>query len=154
DFENDGHSLYLAPLRAPGLWRKETLAPSFLEKDVAISWTRPFPAKWKTQLEEAGVKTTFAFRGAKAEIWGGVPGSYSYPVWMNESNTFYHLSKKVPPRGESVVYFLEGQDTPPSITTPVDILQATLGRDLSSEILDVPGRKLRTHHRRGGEGVR
>jgi hypothetical protein len=153
DFENDGQSVCLAALAAPGIWHREALAPSFLEKDVTIAWKRPFAAKWKTQLDEAGVRTTFAFKDAKAEIWRGVPGSYSYPVWMNGEDTLYHLSKKVPPKGESLIYFLEGQDTPPTICTPVDILKATLGRPLSSAILDVPGRKLRTHHRRGGDGV-
>jgi hypothetical protein len=153
DFENDGQSLYLAPLGARGIWHKEPLIPSYLEKDVAIKWKRPFPAKWETQLYEAEVKTTFALRESKGQIWRGVPGSYNYPVWLNGDDAFYHLSKKVPPKGESLIYFLEGQETPPSISTPVDILKSTLGRQLSANILDIPGRKLRTHHRRGREGV-
>ncbi len=154
EFDNDGQSFYLAPLAAPGLWHRETLTPAFLEKDVAIKWEKPFPAKWKTQLAEAGVKTTFAFKEAKAEIWRGVPGSYSYPVWFNGDDAFYHLSKKVPPKGESLIYFLEGQETPPGVSTPVDLMRETLGRSTFDSIYDVAGRKLRTHHRRGGEGVR
>jgi polyhydroxyalkanoate synthesis regulator phasin len=121
---------------------------------VAIKWQKPFAAKWKTQLYEGEVKTTFAFRGSPGEIWRGVPGSYNYPVWFKGEDAFYHLSKKVPPKGESLIYFLEGQDTPFSIPTPVDILKATLGRQTSDSILDIAGRKLRTHHRRGGDGVR
>ena len=39
------------------------------------------------------------------------------------------------------------------VLTPVDVLKATLGRSMSAAILDLPGRKLRTHHRRGSEGV-
>lgn len=154
DFDPDGQSLYLAVLGAPGLWHKESLAPAFLEKDVAIKWKRPFPARWKTQLSEAGVRTTFAFREAKGQIWRGVPGSYQYPVWFKGEEACYHLSKKVPPQGESLIYFLEGQDTPLGVTTPVDILEATLGRQACERLLDLAGRKLRTHHRRGGEGVR
>ncbi len=154
DFENDGQSLYLAAVGAPGIWHKEVLTPSYLEKDVMIKWKKPFPAKWKTQLDEEGAKTTFAFKESKGTIWRGVPGSYSYPVWFNDEAALYHLSKKVPPRGESLIYFLEGQDTPPWISTPVDILKATLGRPMSEPILDLPGRKLRTHHRRAGDGVR
>jgi hypothetical protein len=49
---------------------------------------------------------------------------------------------------------LEGQNTPVSIATPVDILKATLGRSACESILDVAGQKLRTHHRRGEQGVR
>ena len=153
DFDNDGQSIYLAALSAPGIWHREALKPAFLEKDVPLAWKRPFPAKWKTQLTEAGVRTTFNFREARGTVWRGVPGSYNYPVWFDGDSAFYHLSKKVPPKGESIVYFLEGGNTPPAISTPVDIIKATLGRQTSDAILDVSGRKLRTHHRRGGDGV-
>jgi len=154
DFENDGQALYVAALSAPGIWHSEPLEPSFLEKDVPIKWKKPFPARWKTQLYEEGVKTTFSFRNSKGQIWRGVPGSYDYPVWFDADEAFFRLSKKVVPKGEALIYFLEGQDTPASISTPVDILQGTLGREASEPILDVAGRKLRTHHRRGGDGVR
>jgi hypothetical protein len=153
DFESDGQSFYLAALTAPGIWHREELKPSHLEKDVASEWRRPFPAKWKTQLSEAGVKTTFAFRPSKGQVWRGVPGSYDYPVWFVDDRAFYHLSKKVPPGGQSLIYFVEGQDTPLPIPTSVEILKATLGRSASEGILDPAGRKLRTHHRRGGDGV-
>ena len=153
DFDNDGQSLYLAALSGPGIWHREELKPNFLEKDVTLTWKRPFPAKWKTQLMEAGVRTTFAFREAKGTVWRGVPGSYNYPVWFDGDNAFFHLSKKVPPKGESLIYSLEGQDTPLSVSTPVDVMKSTLGRPMCEPILDVAGQKLRTHHRRGGDGV-
>jgi hypothetical protein len=153
EFEHHHQGFCITPAVAPGVWHREELQPAYLEKDVAIPWKRPFPARWKTQLAEEGVSTSFTFKEAKAEIWRGVPGSYSYPVWFEGDAAFYHLSKKVPPRGESLIYFLEGQDTPLAFATPVEILQATLGRPLSASILDLPGRKLRTHHRRGGDGV-
>ncbi|MBI2948662.1 MAG: hypothetical protein HYY23_13545, partial [Verrucomicrobia bacterium] len=148
NFDHDGQSFCLAALNAPGIWHREELKPAHLEKDMASPWKKPFPARWKTQLSEAGVKTTFAFRESKGQIWRGVPGSYNYPVWFKGDDAFFHLSKKVPPKGEALIYFLEGQDTPLSVTTPVDILKATLGRAMSDSILDLPGRKLRTHHRR------
>jgi len=154
ELDPDGQSVYLAVLGAPGIWHKEPLLPTYLERDTAIDWKRPFPAKWKTQLSEAGVKTTFAFRESKSDIWRGVPGSYIYPVWFKDERAYLHLSKKVPPKGEALIYFVEGQDTPSGIETPVNILKATLGWAASEPILDISGRKLRTHHRRGAEGVR
>lgn len=154
DFDNDGQSIYLAILDAPGIWHKEELKASYLEKDVTINWKRPFPAKWITQLYEAEVKTTFTFRESKGNIWRGVTGSYIYPVWFSGQDAFYHLSKKIPPKGESLIYFLERKNTPLSISTPVDIAKATLGRQTCDTILDLPGRKLRTHHRRGSAGIR
>jgi len=154
DFDNDSQSIYLALLEAPGIWHKEELKPSYLEKDVAINWKRPFPAKWITQLHEAGVKTTFALRESKTNIWRGVIGRYNYPVWFNGDNAFYRLSKKIPPKGESIIYFLERKNTPVSVSTPVDIMKETLGRQTCDTILDFAGRKLRTHHRRAGAGIR
>ena len=154
DFENGGQSLYLAALGAPGIWHQEELKPAYLEKEVVMNWKKPFAAKWKTQLDEAGVKTTFTFRESKSQIWRGVPGSYNYPVWFNGADALCQLSKKVPPKGAALIYFLEGQETPLSVSTPVDILKATLGRPDCDPILDRAGRKLRTHHRRGESGVR
>jgi hypothetical protein len=155
DFSNDGKSIYLALLSAPGIWHKEELIPSYLERDVAINWKRPFSAKWETQLVEAEVKTTFKFRESKLKrIWRGVIGSYSYPVWFSGENAFYRLGKKIPPKGESIIYCLERQNTPVSVSTPVDIMKRTLGRQTCDTILDVAGRKLRSHHRRGSKGIR
>ncbi len=154
NFASNGQSLYLGMLSAPGIWHKEALKPGYLEKDITLEWKRPFAARWKTQLVEAGVKTTFNFRSAKQEVWRGVPGSYTYPVWFEGDAACYHLSKKVPPQGDSLIYFLEPQETPELISTPADILEATLGRQASDAILDPAGRKLNTHHRRGGDGVR
>ncbi|MGE5294863.1 MAG: hypothetical protein ACM3VT_08535 [Solirubrobacterales bacterium] len=154
EFETDGQSVYLALLEAPGIWHREPLTASFLEKDVTTAWKRPFPARWITQLEESGLKATFPFRQTKGQIWRGVPGMYTYPVWFDGDKACYRLSKKVMPRGESLVYFLESEDSPIPMNSPVDIMKATLGRQTCDSILDLPGRKLRTHHRRGGEGIR
>ncbi len=153
ELESDGKSIYLAVESAAGIWHREVLKPGHLEKDVALEWKPPFQAKWKTQLSEAGVKTTFNFHSSKGEIWRGVPGSYNYPVWFDGDMAYFHLSKKIPPKGEAIIYCLEGQNTPPTISTPADILKVSLGRETADVILDSTGRKLRTHHRRGGDGV-
>jgi hypothetical protein len=154
DFDTDGQSVYLAPLETPGIWHREPLAASFLEKDVTIAWKRPFAARWITQLDESGLKTRFPFRDSKGQIWRGVPGMYTYPVWFDGDKACYRLSKKVTPKGESLIYFLEGQESPVPVSTPVDIMRSTLGRPTCDAILDLPGRTLRTHHRRGAEGIR
>jgi hypothetical protein len=153
DFQNDGKSVYLAALEAPGIWHKESLSAAYLEKDTRSSWKRPFPANWKTLLPEGGVKTTFAFRENKGQVWRGVAGSFIYPVWFDGDQAVYHFSKKVPPEGESLVYFLEGNHTPASLVTPTDVLRLTLGFDAADGIIDPLGRQLRTHHRRAGAGV-
>jgi hypothetical protein len=155
DFDDDGQSIYLALLQAPGIWHREPLSASYLEKDVQSKWKKPFAAKWVTQLLEGDVKTAYTFRTAPpGTIWRGVAGMYHYPIWFDGDTTWYHLSKKVLPKGESIIYFLEGQDTPAPVLTPVDIVKDTLGRQTCDRILDLAGQKLRTHHRRGAVGIR
>lgn len=153
ELQGDGQSFFLASLTAPGIWHREELKAGFLEKDVALAWKRPFPAKWKTQLSEAGVRTSYAFRQTKGTVWRGVPGSYDFPAWFEGETAMLRLGKKVPPKGDALIYFLEARETPTSVVTPVDILKATLGRPMSEAILDPAGRQLRTHHKRGGDSV-
>jgi len=150
DFENDGKSIYLALLNAPGIWHKEELKPSYLERDIAINWKRPFPAKWITQLGwtegSKMTRTTYKFRGVR----GSYSGTSIYPVWFEGESTYYRLGKRRPPKGESLIYFLERKGTPVSVSTPVDIMKEALGRQACETIIDFPGRALRTHHRRPG----
>ena len=134
DFDNDGKPVYLALLHAPGIWHKEELKPSYLERDIVIDWKRPFPAKWKTHLLEAGVKTTFRFRESKKEIWRAVIGYYTYPVWFEEQRAFFHLGKKIPPTGDSLIYYLESDRVSSSPTSAVDIFKQTLDEACKREL--------------------
>lgn len=154
DLKHDGKPLYVGLLKTPGLWHKEVLKRTYLEKDITLDWKRPFAAKWKTQLIEGRTQTTFVFKAAKQKIWRGAVGSYTYPVWFEGDAAVYRLSKKIPPKGESIVYFTDRQGTPLSVLAPVDIMKASLGRDMVDAILDLPGQQLRTHHRRGAQGIR
>lgn len=154
EFAPEGQPFFLAAVNVPGIWHREELKLAYLEKDVALGWERPFPARWKTQLLETDTRTTFTFRDASGPVWRGVAGSYDYPVWFDGAKGMFHASKKVPPKGEALIYFLEGESTPAGLLTPSDMVKATLGRALAESLLDPSGRSLRTHHRRGGEGVR
>jgi hypothetical protein len=140
DCDNDGKSVYLALLHAPGIWHKEELKPSFLERDVAIGWKRPFPAKWRTQLLEAGVRTTFTFRESKKDIWRAVLGYYTYPVWFEGQTAHFHLGKKIPPTGESLIYYLERRNVSDASASVVDILRQTLEKETCERKLSVRGR--------------
>ena len=147
--ENGGGRIHFAVLDGPGTWHGEALKPSYLEKDVSIDWRRPFPAKWKTQLLEDGVKTTYGFRDSKKKrFWRGGVGTYTYPVWCNGDSAFFHLGKKIPPKGESLVYFLErANDTPKRIFAPADIVKQTIRNDAYERMLDFEGRKLTSDSR-------
>jgi hypothetical protein len=148
DIDNDGESVFLAVLSAPGIWHEEALKASYLERDISSSWKRPFPAKWTTQLLEDGVRTTYTFRETRpARFWRGGVGFYPYPVWFQDETALFRLGKKIPPKGRAIVYCLERKNTPASIVTPVDLMKDTLGRHVAGTLLDVEGRRLRSHRR-------
>ena len=136
-----GTGLSLAMLDAPGIWHRESLNPSFLERDVAIRWKPPFPATWLTQLYEDEVKTTFEFRRHRDEHWRGGIGSYTFPTWFSDEKAMLSLGKQIVPEGEAIIYFLErSEDTPHQIESPIDIAQRTLAGDVQVGVLDVEGR--------------
>ncbi len=153
DIENDGKSVYLAVLDAPGIWHREELKASHLEKDVPVDWKWPFPAKWITQFYEDGVKTAYPLAersgirvldsGVKG-IWRAGIGYFAYPFWFEGEKVFYHLSKKIPPKGESIIYFLERKGTPVLVSAPVDVIKQTLDDQTYRSILDSEGRRNRS----------
>jgi len=145
--EVENKNIYLSLLEAPGIWHKEQLNPIYLESDIVIHWKRPFPAKWITQLYEDGVKTTYYFKESEPKddgFWRASVGWYKYPAWFQGEKAFFHLSKKVPPKGDAIVYFLERRGTPVSISTPVDIIKETLDPQTYNRILDPAGRRNRS----------
>ncbi|MBT4482689.1 MAG: hypothetical protein HOC71_03315 [Candidatus Latescibacteria bacterium] len=160
DFKNDGKSFYLAILDAPRIWHKEEIKPSYLEKDIAVRWNRPFHAKWITQLYEDGIKTTFPFIRPETPYFRGEAffrsglGTYTYPLWFKSEHLgerpYYRLGKKIPPKGDSIIYFLEGRDNiPVPVSSPVDILKQTLDNQTCEDILDSEGRLTRSLRRPG-----
>ena len=143
EFQKAVGSITLAFQHAPGIWHREALGSSFLERDVTVGWQRPFPAKWKTQLYEDGVRTTYTFRASKKKrFWRGAFGTYTYPVWFDGERAIYRLGKKIPPKGESLIYFVEGtKDTPDSVMPPADFVRQSLGDPAYQRFIDREGRE-------------
>jgi hypothetical protein len=113
EIELAGRPAYLSIMSAPGIWHRQKLSSSFMEKDVVIGWRRPFPAAWKTQLLESGVMTSYGFSDHEEDIWRPDTGSYTYPVRFDDEKAVFHLGKKIPPEGYAFIYALEGhEDTP------------------------------------------
>jgi hypothetical protein len=122
EIQLDGKSVYLRSISAPGIWHKEELLPTYLGKDVEIDWKKPFPAKWKTQLLEGEIETTFPFITQKDRIWRPNFGFYEYPVWFEGEKAFFTFGKKVPPSEQALIYALEEYKD-----APVDFARARLG---------------------------
>ncbi len=136
-----GKDVCLAMLDAPGIWHREVLGPTFLERDVALEWEPPYPAMWLTQLYEDELKTTFEFWHERGEHWRGGIGSYVFPTWFSNGKAMFSLSKQIVPEGEAIIYSLERNDeTPEQVDSPIDIARRTLADDVRADVLDVEGR--------------
>ncbi|MFQ5808172.1 MAG: hypothetical protein ACE5JM_01025, partial [Armatimonadota bacterium] len=71
------------------------------------------------------------------------------PVWFEAEAALYRLGKKIPPLGESVVYFLErSSETPTSVLSPVDVVAHSLDAATYERIVDIEGRRQRPAYRR------
>jgi len=113
EIQLDGKSAYLRSISAPGIWHREELRRTYLGRDIQMDWKKPFPAKWKTQLLEGEIETAFYFADGSRRIWRPNFGFYEYPVWFKDDDAFIRLGKKIPPKGQAIIYALEGhRDTP------------------------------------------
>ncbi|HOZ50113.1 MAG TPA: hypothetical protein PLO37_26290 [Candidatus Hydrogenedentes bacterium] len=103
----NGETLHFELLVAPGLWHLEPLALDYLEKDIAIDWQRPFPAVYRTQLPLHGESTTwrtFLFWDHAGEQWRPETGAHVYPAYFDGDRAHLCLSKRIPPKGDAVIY--------------------------------------------------
>lgn len=128
DLTTDGKDLYFEMLAGPGIWHCETLKPEYLERDYAPSWKPPYPVTYKTQAtvrgETSTVRTFKTAEGRNSQYRPEV-GSFVVPVWRESDRIFLHYSKKIPPRGEAVLYPFEDGDA-----TLMGFLQQTPVYDL------------------------
>lgn len=105
-----GEDLYLEVMTAPAIWHEEKLELGYLERDVEIEWKPPFPATYKTQLPLRGETTTlrtFVFQKKPNRQYRPEVGDCAWPVWFEGDRSYMRLSKKIPPRGDAVIYPME-----------------------------------------------
>ena len=122
EIQLDGKDVYLRSISAPGIWHRKELLRTYLGKDIEIDWEKPFRAKWKTQLLEGEIETSFYFRTGQSRSWRPNFGFYEYPVWFDGEKALLRLGKKVPPKGQALIYALEDHED-----TPVKFARRRLG---------------------------
>jgi hypothetical protein len=137
-----GETLYLTYVEHPGLWHEEPLQAGYLEKDTPIAWKRPFDAKWigRFHVESDRYDFPFYFRHEKAKLWGRyIRGWFGYPFWFDGEKTMVHFEKKFPPKGDLLIYCLEGTEGKTPVASPVGVAEAVLGKDAARKLLDFDG---------------
>ncbi len=132
-----GKDLYLELLSAPRIWHREKLGMAHLEKDVVIDWNKPFKAVYKTQLplraENTTVRTCRLHRERDAQFRPEC-GSHVWPLWGDEEINL-HLSKKIPPKGDAIIYPIEeGDDSVMSFMLRTHIGRSILTRNKRKDV--------------------
>ena len=110
-FAFGGEDLYLGLLAAPGIWHRERLQRNYLERNVALEWKRPFPAQYKTQLLMRGETTsprTFLLHNRQSDQFWPEIGHCAWPAWFEGETAMLRLGKKIPPRGDAIIYPSDG----------------------------------------------
>jgi hypothetical protein len=140
EFSLDKKSIYLAVLDAPGIWHSKTLEQtSFVDRDIATGWKKPFPARWRGDCRLAGRTDSFEFESQRTQR--GIPpfGNVVWPFWFQRDEATIRLINK-DYLGVAVIYPLERVGgTPLAVYTPVDMLRETLGAGPCEYILDREG---------------
>lgn len=113
DIHLDDHPVWLRSVSAPGLWHEQDLSGAEADQDFPTGWKRPFPARWKTQLMEGDIETSYPFADEGWRMWRPNFGFYPYPVWFQGEQAVFHLSKKVWCDQRALIYALEGADSTP-----------------------------------------
>jgi len=109
----DGRPCCLGLLAAEQIWHREDMAGSSLERDRPIAWSRPFDARWQTQLPihaESVSPRTFKFFPSRRSPWRPEIGNYVWPVWFQDDQTYVHVSKRIPPDKDLVIYPAEDHE--------------------------------------------
>ncbi|NIA13979.1 MAG: hypothetical protein GWP08_07855 [Nitrospiraceae bacterium] len=110
-FAFGGKELYLGLLAAPAIWHREKLKRNYLERDIQLEWQRPFAAQYKTQLlmrgETAALRTFLFHNNRNQQFWPEI-GNCTWPVWFEGEMAMLRLGKKIPPRGDAIIYPVEG----------------------------------------------
>ncbi|HOX37720.1 MAG TPA: hypothetical protein PL033_07005 [Candidatus Brocadiia bacterium] len=109
----DGREAFFGLLCVEGIWHRERPKPNYLEKNVKLDWKRPFDAEWRTELPikaETTAPRTFEFSSSRQSPWRPEIGAYVWPVWFDKGDAYMHLSKRIPPTNDVVIYPISGHD--------------------------------------------
>jgi len=103
----DGAPLYLGLLAAPAIWHRQEFSLRQYERDSEMDWKPSYEAQYRTQLPMRGETTTlrsFVFRMEREELPNPEVGNCIWPVWFDRGRPMVHVGKRIPARGEAIVY--------------------------------------------------
>ncbi|HUT35325.1 MAG TPA: hypothetical protein VNE39_17695 [Planctomycetota bacterium] len=157
----DGKSVYVALLHSPGIWHEHRLREPYADRDVALGWKRPFPAKWRANFCAQRRSDSWDFHDRRGDTWMYLYQEMVWPCWFDGDNGLVRLSRRfIDVKGamDSVLVYPSDRkkETPLATFTPVDIVRDTLGVGPCEYVLDregLQGRSANTGRKNFGRGV-
>ncbi|MDB6036404.1 MAG: hypothetical protein JWM99_245 [Verrucomicrobiales bacterium] len=136
----------------PGIWHKEPLQEDWLADYTQIGWTQPFQARWmghffvspggEPSFNHPYMSYSFPIAHMKTRMWGVWFEDWNhYPFYFDGSHTVVHFEKSFSPNGDALIYFLEPAAA--DLTSPVEVLQASLGKEKAAALLDFDANRIR-----------
>ena len=150
----NGKSVYVAILHAPGIWHEHRLREPYIDRDIAIGWSRPFPAKWRANFCSQRRNDSWDFQDRKTSTWMYLYEAIVWPCWFDGGGSFVRFSRRfIDVKGpiELVLVYPSDREkeTPLATFTPVDIVRNTLGVGPCEYVLDREGLEGRSATRDG-----
>jgi hypothetical protein len=157
----NGKSVYVGILHGPGIWHEHRLREPYIDQDLALGWTRPFPAKWRANFCRQRRNDSWDFQDHKTSTWMYLYQAITWPCWFDGAAGFVRFSRRFidvkGPLDFVLVYPSDRKrETPLATLTPVDIVRNTLGVGPCEYVLDregLQGRSANTGRKNFGRGV-
>jgi len=157
----NGKSVYVAILHAPGIWHERRLQEPYVDQDIALGWTRPFPAKWRANFCRQRRNDSWDFQDRKTSTWMYLYQAIVWPCWFDGERGLVRFSRRFLDVKGPVEFVLvypsdRKKETPLATFTPVDIVRNTLGVGPCEYVLDregLQGRSANTGRKNFGRGV-
>ncbi len=154
-------SVYVAMLHAPGIWHERRLPDPYVDQDVALEWSQPFPAIWRANFCFQRRNDSWDFQDRKTSTWMYLYEAMVWPCWFDGPRGFVRLSRRfIDVKGAMDFVLVYPSDrtkqTPLATFTPVDIVRNTLGVGPCEYVLDregLQGRSANTGRKNFGRGV-
>jgi len=134
----DGKSVFTAFVDHPGIWHARAVDdPTWLDKDIATEWQRPFEAVWRADFCGQDGTDSWKPQPKRVHRWSSrFARRITYPFWFDGDRAVVRLIGK-DYLGWVLIYPFDRSDrTPLEVRTFDDIMRDTVGMGICEYVLD------------------
>ncbi len=130
----DKKKIYIGLIHADGVWHRQKVDKTWIEKTKDLEWKQPFKAQWVAQLYYKNWTThrqSFYFKDKKRTEYAYTVGDYVWPVWFEKGKPVMNLSKLVLiPKSSDVLIYCR-KDAEGDNKSLAKIMELTLGKEFA-----------------------